>query len=1056
MATNSGDEPPFNGRQFVKDFRHNGNDVPHDAVASNLQQPTLSTKARRFFNFFKISSKPSKQEKADTPSKPDHPGMWHYPSLLDAPSPMQILHIMQASPEHQLRLAIDKAKNNPELKRQGRSPNPGHSKPSQSTDAVIVPPTADLKWSFDGKSVLHYKEPDQSSPRYREPVTTAPQRMWHGQAAIPHPTYQREMMPRVRNEVSASTRGPAVWSNVEEAEESGASFFGGNPSRQVPEPRSQRYIPEFERFNPRSEMYDRRHERYEPPSYPINMSNLRTPYEIADAAHVQSIPGSRAEWCVYLEGYREGEYNIMRPPKPPRMDPKFSFLPAMDPLNEAVRMASLFNIERDWTPRQEQRAKELIQASMEEFGVTGVSISLIDTSHEILKAEVGYGSRRRMIKRSESIAAHALLATEVLVVVDTRKDWRFANNPLVVDGPKIRFFAGVPIFSSNCDIVGVFSIFSRVPRASFTAIQRRSLADYGALCSADLNTLIDKSLSLEGQRTLQRQAKTEVWDPTYLQSEPKPEVRDLWMHEKTHRMLCGESEEEERGPVDFPRTFQELFQRVCTGSDDEDDDSVRNSVKQQPLAPYINGARANVTYSSIDVNFNTPAKERDTVASDYPLLGSDNEGPDSPPRGSSPRSESAASGGFVWRPESPAVQGVTWRPDPPLPAGYPTPRSYSSSDLTSVEVNLPNTPTGPESSGSSFPSQTVQDVLDGTASVLQAQSSEVPVRRQRKKSIRSISKYEEELRKNIEDGIREAHRQATAIAGSSSTAITGSSNVSELPSTQATTPLTSFNTRMSTLEFADTHRRPEADAAATSVAKKLGLNRVYVAEIFPKSDLMVPGGVSVTGMGVRILASYNCPSDMILDTDFHLQVLRSPLGAMRWHDKDALPGSANKGLLIRLHSKGPYGVPRSLHTGGIIYGAIHVAQLQDGKDVGITDKEQAALVDAANEMKFILFKKNDKRERKDSASTSHIATLITSPAPAKAEGAGLGLSISSPGIETPKAKVLGPQLPKPASTFEAEYEQHPNSISVQSMEEASRAVAEVLKFNMDEELNPQW
>lgn len=305
MATNSGYGPPFNGRQFVKDFRHNDNDVLHDAAASNLQQqPTRPTKTRRFLDFFKISSKPSKQEKADTPSKPEQPGFWHYPSHLDAPSPMQILHIMQASPEHQLKLNMDKAKKDAELKQQGRSPNPGLSKASQSTDTAIVPPTTDSKWSFDGKSVLHYRRPDQSSPRYREPVNTAPQPMWHGQAAIPHPTYQK-MMPRVGNEVSASTRGPAVWSNVEEVEESGASFFGGNPSRQVPEPRSERYIPEFERFNPRSEMYDRRHERYEPPSYPINMSNLRTPYEIADAAHVQSIPGSRAEWCVYLEGYRE-------------------------------------------------------------------------------------------------------------------------------------------------------------------------------------------------------------------------------------------------------------------------------------------------------------------------------------------------------------------------------------------------------------------------------------------------------------------------------------------------------------------------------------------------------------------------------------------------------------------------------------------------------------------------------------------------------------------------------------------------------------------------------
>lgn len=113
----------------------------------------------------------------------------------------------------------------------------------------------------------------------------------------------------------------------------------------------------------------------------------------------------------------------MKPPKPPLMDPLFSYLPSMVPLNEAGRLLSLFNLEREWTPWQEERGREFIKASIEEFGATGVSISLIDQSNEIIKAEIGYN--RRMIKRSVSIAAHVLLTTEVLVVLDARKVFQF-------------------------------------------------------------------------------------------------------------------------------------------------------------------------------------------------------------------------------------------------------------------------------------------------------------------------------------------------------------------------------------------------------------------------------------------------------------------------------------------------------------------------------------------------------------------------------------------------------------------------------------------------------
>lgn len=606
----------------------------------------------------------------------------------------------------------------------------------------------------------------------------------------------------------------------------------------------------------------------------------------------------------------------------------------------------------------------------------------------------------------------------------------------------------------------MFVIFGREPRGSFSALQRRSLTDYAAVCASDLNTVMKRSFSEQSLQSLQSQANTENWDPTYLQGEPKPRARSLWMDEETHRLLCGEPRGDEKD-IKYPTTYAELMEQIAAES--SDDDTAHYS-KEPHQGPYMHGSQANFTYSSVDVNFSTPARERDTTVSDYPLLGSDNEGPDSPLGGRSTiGSESPTSDGFVWRPDSPTSQGLAWGSNSPHLVDYParspspvmgsySPRPYSGSDLTSVDGNIhPNTPTEREFGEASSSSQRIQDSLDHVDSVLRSESPEVPIRKQRKSSIRSISKYEAELRRKLESDIREAHSKATNITDSDSTVVTGSFDTSGRP---VTTPPTSFDTRMSTLEFVDTHRRPEADAAAKFVAQSLKFDGVYVAEI-------VPDGVAVTGMGVRILASYNTPTETIVDANFLLQVLRSPHGAMRWHDKDAIPGDPDKSLFIRLHSKGPYGVPRSLHTGGIVYAATHLARLGDGVNSGITDQEQAILVDAANKMKIILFKKDDKRDRKDSSctncqSSSHVDNH-PKPAPVvEAVTSGHERSIHSPETEVPKVKEAIPENSTPASEFEAEYINHPNSISVESMEEASRAVAVVLSFNMDEEMSPQW
>ena len=82
-------------------------------------------------------------------------------------------------------------------------------------------------------------------------------------------------------------------------------------------------------------------------------------------------------------------------------------------------MAALARLNPEWSRVQELEGMKMIRRARDEFGASGAAISLVISNVEILKVHEGYGLEA--IKRSESIAAHALLSTEVLVVLDTQK-----------------------------------------------------------------------------------------------------------------------------------------------------------------------------------------------------------------------------------------------------------------------------------------------------------------------------------------------------------------------------------------------------------------------------------------------------------------------------------------------------------------------------------------------------------------------------------------------------------------------------------------------------------
>ena len=69
----------------------------------------------------------------------------------------------------------------------------------------------------------------------------------------------------------------------------------------------------------------------------------------------------------------------------------------------------------------------------------------------------------RDIPRPVSFCAHTILRPGIFEIRDARKDADFHDHPWVIDGPRIRFYAGVPVFSRSGLPVGSLCVMDSEP-----------------------------------------------------------------------------------------------------------------------------------------------------------------------------------------------------------------------------------------------------------------------------------------------------------------------------------------------------------------------------------------------------------------------------------------------------------------------------------------------------------------------------------------------------------------------------------------------------------------
>ena len=89
-------------------------------------------------------------------------------------------------------------------------------------------------------------------------------------------------------------------------------------------------------------------------------------------------------------------------------------------------------------------------------------VSLVDADRQWFKSRCGLEAQET--PRDWSFCGHVVVSQAPLVVNDTYEDSRFVDNPLVVGEPFVRFYAGMPLRTTDGFVLGTLCTLDRAPR----------------------------------------------------------------------------------------------------------------------------------------------------------------------------------------------------------------------------------------------------------------------------------------------------------------------------------------------------------------------------------------------------------------------------------------------------------------------------------------------------------------------------------------------------------------------------------------------------------------
>ncbi len=159
------------------------------------------------------------------------------------------------------------------------------------------------------------------------------------------------------------------------------------------------------------------------------------------------------------------------------------------PLNESQRLAALYRYNiLDTLPEKEFDA--LTHLAAEISGSVIALISLVDQERQWFKAKVGIDATET--SREISFCGHVVADGKTLIVSDATQDDRFADNPLVIGEPAIRFYLGTPLITADKYILGTLCVIDLQPR-TLTSEQIKQLESLSLLVVSQLELRLSEA-----------------------------------------------------------------------------------------------------------------------------------------------------------------------------------------------------------------------------------------------------------------------------------------------------------------------------------------------------------------------------------------------------------------------------------------------------------------------------------------------------------------------------------------------------------------------------------
>jgi DNA-binding response OmpR family regulator len=154
------------------------------------------------------------------------------------------------------------------------------------------------------------------------------------------------------------------------------------------------------------------------------------------------------------------------------------------PQDEAERLVE-FRLGKAMDAAPEERFDKISRMAQRVFNVAFAGVSLVEGERQWFKSKQGLPIADTT--RDLSFCGHAITGSDVFVIEDTVLDPRFAQNPLVLDEPRVRFYAAQPVRGPGGHNIGTLCIMDKLPR-EFSDEDRETLRDLGEMVEKELRT----------------------------------------------------------------------------------------------------------------------------------------------------------------------------------------------------------------------------------------------------------------------------------------------------------------------------------------------------------------------------------------------------------------------------------------------------------------------------------------------------------------------------------------------------------------------------------------